>query len=256
MGVLVKQKFSSEGYVLSMKNLALQELGIKKVPEKGGATIRAKMIEDFPKTFLDVRCFGAALTVGEANASIVGPVQFNIARSLNKPNFVTYPLSASISSGEEKGAGTLGEFHVVDYSFILFHGIACEHSAKVTGMTEEDLVEVYRGMWWGTKVLNTRSKFGHVPRFIISAVSAKEKFQIGDIWRHVKMDKQAGLKSIDDVKVNITGLLARLKENKSNLESVETISDGQTTFTVGDVESKDLSALLSQTGIPVKTLKL
>ena len=256
MGILVKQKFSEEGYVLSMGNLALEHLGIKKGEMKEGGKVVSRMTKEFPPKFIDVRCFGAALTLKGANASIVGPVQFNIGRSLNKPNFITYPLSTSISSGEEKGAGTLGEFHVVDYSFILFHGIACEHSAVDTGMTEDDLLELYKGMWWGTKILNTRSKSQHVPRFIISAVSAKEKFQIGDLWRHVRMERQDRIKRIDDVTVNIADLVERLGDNKDSLERIDIMTDGQTTFDAGSGGSKDFAALMDKTGLPVKTLNL
>ncbi len=249
MDILVKQKYSPEGYVMSMAHLALEKLGLKKISKSEGKKVRKTIMDKFPKEFIDVRCFGAAVTLESANTSIVGPVQFNIGRSLNKPNVITYGLSASLSSGEEKGAGTLGEFHVVDYSLILFHGIACERSAKITGMTEEDMLEVYRGLWWGTKALNTRSKSQQIPRFIVSAVSKKAKFQIGDLWRHVMIDKEDGVLRIDDAIIDITALVTRLEENIEHIDRIEYYSDGQTTFRYEDEQSTDLEGFLSKTGI-------
>lgn len=251
--ILVKQKLDEKGDVLSMEDLVLEELGLKKA--KKGET-RQVILDTLPSEYIDVRCFGAAVTVKGANVSITGPVQFNIGRSLNKPNVISYPLSSSLSSGEGKGAGTLGEFHVVDYSLILFHGLACEYSAKATNMSEEDFQELYNGLWWGTKMLNTRSKSQQVPRFLIAAVSAKEKFQIGDLWRHVDVDNKTGVKSIDDIVVDISNLVARLKEYKDDLKAIEVFTDGQTTFRVGSKESNDLESMLSETGIELQTLQL
>ncbi len=251
MEILVKQKYNPEGNVMSMAHLALEKLKLKNVSKKEGKEIRQRIIKSFPKEFIDVRCFGAAVTLENANASITGPVQFNIGRSLNRPNVITYGLSASLSSGEGKGAGTLGEFHVVDYSLILFHGIACELSAKITGMTENDILEVYRGMWWGTKALNTRSKSQQIPRFLVSAVSKQTKFQIGDLWRHVKIDKEDGILRIDDAIIDISALVTRLKENNNSLERIEYYSDDQTTFRSGDELTTDLEKLLTKSGIPI-----
>ncbi len=251
MAILVKQKYSPEGTVMSMEHLALEKLGLSEVGKKEGKKVRTKVMEIFPKEFIDVRCFGAALTIRNANASIIGPIQFNIGRSLNKPNVVTYGLSASISAGEGKGAGTLGEFHVVDYSLIMFHGIACEHGAKTTGLSESDLLEVYRGMWWGTKALNTRSKSQQTPRFLISVVSKKEKFQIGDLWRHVQMDREEGILQIDDVVIDITALVTRLNDNREFIESIEVYHDGQTTFRYEDQQSNNLEMLLEKSGLSI-----
>jgi len=256
MEILVKQQYDPEGNVLSMGNLALDKLGMKKIGKSEGKKVRQSIMESFPKRFIDVRCFGAAVTLENANASITGPVQFNIGRSLNRPNVITYGLSASLSSGEGKGAGTLGEFHVVDYSLILFHGIACELNAMTTGMTEDDILEVYRGLWWGTKALNTRSKSQQTPRFLISAVSQKKKFQIGDLWRHVKIDKEDGILQIDDATIDITTLVTRLKENSEFLERIEYYSDDQTTFRYSDEQSTDLEAILAKSGIPIEKIEL
>ena len=259
--VLVKRHVDPDtAYLKTMGGIVVEELGIDEAKlgkdVKYRASVVQKIITEIPAKFIDARCFGAAITLQNASYSHVGPVQFAIGRSLNKPDVKSFTITTTFASDVEKAAGTFGEFHVVDYSLILFHGIASEHTAKDSGMAEGDLLHLYRGLWQGTKMLNTRSKFNHVPRFLISVVSKKDHFQIGGLDRFVKLTVEDGIKKATDALVDITSLVDILKANAGNIERIEILSDTSLRFKCGKEESSDLVSLLAKTGLSVKTLEL
>lgn len=262
--VLVKRSIDDkEMTVLTMEDLVLRTINIdkkelekKSKKEKADAyrEILKKIISEIPKKFIDVRCFGAALTVKGANHSFTGPVQFSIGKSLNIPKVKSYTITTTFASGEGKGAGTFGEFHCVDYSLILFHGIACEYSAKYTSMTEQDLADLYLGLWKGTKMLNTRSKFNHNPRVIISIVSNKEKFQIGGLHNKIKISEKDGISSIKNAKIVLDDFITRIEEFKNQISKIEIFHDSEVTFSFNNEDSNNLEEILQNSGFNVEVL--
>ena len=259
-GVLVKRNIDPDAYLRTMGGIVVEELGIDKAKlakdDKYRVSVVQRIMKEIPAKFIDARCFGAAVTLENASYSHVGPVQFAIGRSLNKPDVKSFTITTTFASDEKKTAGTFGEFHVVDYSLILFHGIASEYTAKDSGMAEGDLLHLYRGLWQGTKMLNTRSKFNHVPRFLISVVSKKDHFQIGGLDRTVKLTVEDGIKKVTDALVDITGLVDILKTNAGDIERIEVLSDASLRFKCDKEETSDLAQLLAKTGLDIATLEL
>jgi CRISPR-associated protein Csh2 len=173
-----------------------------------------------PKEYIDVRAFGAAVTLSNANFSLTGTVQFGLGRSLNIPTIQTKTITATLASTEQKGQGTFGEYHTVDYTIINFHGIVSEINAKDTGFNQEDLDNVFNGLWSGTKQLNTRSKFNHMPRLLIDVESIEGKSQIGDLDLCFELTEKEGIKTIEEVELNISNFVKRVKEFQENLKSL------------------------------------
>lgn len=238
--VLVRRQINEkDGNVFSMKELIANELGITEV--KGDT--RQMIREQLPAKFIDVRAFGVVGTVKDANVALTGPVQFAIGRSLNKPNIKSYTISSTIASEEGKGQGSLGEFHTVDYSLIMFHGIACEYNANETKFTEEDLKYVYEGIWNGTKRLNTRSKTNHVPRLLFAVVSKEKEFQIGDLDKGFVLEEET-IKGPEEANINISRLLERLTQFKDSIKAIELKEDGSLTFTDGTKTSNQIEDFL------------
>ena len=222
MQVLVRRVIEEKkGKILSMEKLVYDALNETEKTDK--TKLLLKIIGDLPKIFIDIRCFGAALTVKGANYSFTGPMQFAIGKSLNKPIISTHTITTTFASGEDKTAGTFGSFHILDYSLLLFHGLLCEQNAKATKMTESDLVNLYEGLWNGTKLLNTRSKFNHIPRLLLSVVSKEEEFQIGGLDKLVSLVDENGIKQITKAKIQMEDLVERLVEYKDNIEKIELI---------------------------------
>ncbi|MHA1228740.1 MAG: type I-B CRISPR-associated protein Cas7/Csh2 [Candidatus Hodarchaeales archaeon] len=235
MSVLVRRELHPEsGDLQTMENLISGALDLDTNQIKEDTDYRKKAVikiaEETPKAFLDVRAFGAAITVKKANWSHVGTVQFAIGRSLNRPQVNTYTITTTFASGEEKSAGTFGEFHGVDYSLIRFHGIVCEYTAKKVGFNAKDLILLFEGLWNGTKLLNTRSKFNHVPRLLLSVVSKENAFQIGDIDQLVTLSETDEIKSIKDACLDVTDLVKILNNHKEHIDKIEYLVDPEITF--------------------------
>ncbi len=239
--VVKSDEGENKGNVLSMKELIKQELEIGVVKGDTRELIRKSL----PEKFIDVRSFGVVGTVKDANVALTGPVQFSIARSMNKPNINSFTISSTIASEEGKGQGSIGEFHVLDYSLIKFHGIACEHNAKEVGFTEDDLKYVYDGLWNGTKRINTRSKTNHLPRLLLSVASKENDFQIGDLDKGFVLENELNLKGSEDARVNISGFLERIKKFSDQIDFIEIKEDRGLTFTDGKESSNSLKDFLS-----------
>ncbi|MHA1222750.1 MAG: type I-B CRISPR-associated protein Cas7/Csh2 [Candidatus Heimdallarchaeaceae archaeon] len=244
--VLIQQQFKSEKTVMSMEDLVKDKLGIE---EKAGVPLRETILEELPKRFIDVRTFGAAVTYKKANVSITGPVQFGIGKSLNKPEIVTMGITSVMSSTGEQGAGAMGQFHYVDYSLILFHGIACEYNSKVTSFSENDLIQIYDGLWNGTKKLNTRSKFNHNPRLLFAVVSKENEFQIGGLDTKLKLTKEKDVLSPDDVEIVVDELVETVLSFQNNILRIEYKDSEDLTYIFKGNKYKSFKQLFDGTGI-------
>lgn len=249
--VLIQQRFKDDQKtVMSMGDIVSAELGYddKKKP------VREELLDILPERYIDIRCFGAAVTLKGANVSITGPVQFGIGKSLNKPEIQTMTITSVMSSGGEKGAGAIGTFHFVDYSLILFHGIACEYNSKETKLTKEDMFSVYEGLWEGTKSLNTRSKFNHNPRLLISVISKEKEFQIGGLEETLTLDREKEIQKISDCKIVADEFVEKLLEYKENILGIEYKESGNIIYLYKDQEKNSIRELFEGTGLDLTEL--
>ncbi|MHA1401813.1 MAG: type I-B CRISPR-associated protein Cas7/Csh2, partial [Candidatus Heimdallarchaeaceae archaeon] len=249
--VLIKQVLKDDQKtVMSMKDVVTLELGIKD-EEK---TSREELLAKLPEKFIDVRAFGAAVTFKGANVSITGPVQFGIGKSLNKPEVVTMGITSVLSSSGEQGAGSMGQFHYVDYSLILFHGIACEYNSEETNFDETDLKAIYDGLWYGTKRLNTRSKFNHNPRLLFSIVSKENEFQIGGLDTKIKLEQEENISSYEDARVNMDRLMEAILPFKDKILKIEYKESNDLTYTYNGEEYNSFKDLMRSSGIELEEI--
>jgi CRISPR-associated protein Csh2 len=255
--ILVRAETNKEGNRKTMDDLATEFLNMGSITKSKAAEARAKLATDLPKEFIDVRSFGAAVTLSNANYSITGTVQFGLGRSLNKPLIKTKTITATLASTEEKGQGTFGEYHIVDYSLINFHGIASEINAIKTMFTREDLNELFRGMWMGTKQLNTRSKFNHMPRLLMDIESKKGKSQIGDLDLGFIL-KENEINSVEEARLDISTFIERIEGGKENIDSINLLHDDALALYDGDEMIQNIKNYLSEKfpGITVDWLDL
>jgi len=175
-------------------------------------------------TYIDLRLFGATIAVENSTMTEIGPVQFNFGKSLHRisPNFVRG--TTVMPSREDVEQGTMTQIWVVPYSLIAFHGIVNENAAKNTKLSENDIELLLEGLWNGTKNLLTRSKKGHRPRMLLQVEYKEDNFHIGELNKSLNMVSEKNDKEIREPKeyyLDITELLADLKENSSKIESLQ-----------------------------------
>jgi len=218
LDVLIKAVTDDKGNRKTMGDLVDEYLG--SIGESKSKELRNVIISNLPKDFIDVRTFGATVTLKKANVSITGTVQFGLGRSLNLPNIETKTITTTLASKGEKGQGTIGEYHTVDYSLIKFHGIISELTASESGFSDGDVDELLEGLWMGTKLLNTRSKFNHLPRLLINIKYKEGNSQIGDLDLYFKLSKKEDIKSLKDVELDISEFVDKIKVMGEIIEDI------------------------------------
>ncbi len=224
--IFVRAEMDKQGDRKTMEALALEFLGREKQVSKSEANeARTKLANDLPKKYLDVRAFGAAITLTNANYSHTGTVQFGLGRSLNLPEVKSFTITSSLASTDEKGQGTIGEYHVVDYSLLRFHGIVSAVAARKLGFSEKDLDLLFKAMWNGIKNLNTRSKFNHTPRLFISIKYKKGRMQAGDLDLGVLLKSREKILKVEDAIVEIEPFIERIKQFQQIIESLDVSYD-------------------------------
>lgn len=147
-------------------------------------------------SFVDARLFGSTLAFkkGEEKEAgvkprewkpdpktLTGAVQIEQGEVLHPAEEVDIRGTSIFGSAEEKRQGTFTENFVLRYGLIGFGGIANEHSAAKSRLTDADYSDLLRALWKGVRSAgNTRTKAGQVPRLLVSIVyKPGSEFQLG-----------------------------------------------------------------------------
>lgn len=187
---------------------------------------------------IDIRLFGGVIPLDNDSITFTGPVQFNMGRSLHKVNINHIKGTGAFASSDGKSQNTFREEYIVNYSMIAFYGIINENAAKHTKLTDEDIVLLDESIWNGTKNLITRSKMGHMPRFLMRVVYKEGgNFFIGELHKGISIKSQIPdekLRSIADYELDITKLTNLLVKNSSRIEKVMIMVDDGLKFIRND----------------------
>ena len=189
-----------------------------------------EQVETILNTCIDIRVFGGVIPLSNASITKIGPVQFQMGRSLNKTEIIEEQGTGAFASGDKKSQATFRTEFKVPYAIIGFNGIINEKSAQYSGMTEEDKELLKEAIWEGTKNLISRSKFGQTPLFLLT-IDYHEPFYIGNLRQRVKLDtgekNELQIRSVDDFKLDITGLVDALKANSDKISNIELRTDAR-----------------------------
>jgi len=156
-----------------------------------------ELVDIILDSFIDARLFGSSLAFKkEAKGrdwkpqpkTLTGAVQISHGEVLHQAQEIEIRGTSIFGSDEEKSQGTFTEFFGLRYGLIGFNGIANEHSAKLSKLTQTDYEDTLKAVWNSIRSAgNTRSKTGQVPRFLLN-ISYKEghEFQFGNLLDYVK----------------------------------------------------------------------
>lgn len=197
--------------------------------------------EDIIARCIDVRLFGATTAVKDKVMTLTGPIQFKYGKSLHKVDLMYIKGTTVMPSGEGRGQGTFTEKYILPYSLIAFYGIVNENAAinQNIPLTDEDVDLMLEGMWNGTKNLMSGSKMGHMPRLLIEVVYQENNYQIGELEKRIKFVHEMEdeeIRDIQDGKLDITELVAVLKQNQEKIKLIKYIYDDRVTFTCNGEE--------------------
>lgn len=195
-----------------------------------------KLVEILLNAFIDARLFGSSFAFKKQNEwepntdpkTLTGAVQINMGEVKHEAQEIDIHGTSVFGSAEEKTQGTFTSYYGLRYALIGFNGVANEHSALRSKMTETDYDTFLKAMWNGVRSAgNTRTKYGQIPRLLLSVVyKPGEEFQFGNLVDYLalasvngKSEKQwAGP---DDYVVDPGRLVERLQQQSSKILRID-----------------------------------
>ena len=169
---------------------------------------------------IDIRVFGGVIPLGNDSITYIGPVQFQMGKSLNKTGIIEEQGTGAFASSDKKAQATFRTEYKVPYAVIGFNGVINEKAARYSRMTKEDKSLLIEGIWEGTKNLISRSKFGQSPLFLLE-VEYNEPFYIGNLRQRLKLDcgekNELQIRGTNDYKLDVSELIEHLKRTRRKL---------------------------------------
>lgn len=193
---------------------------------------------------IDIRVFGGVIPLSNDSITYIGPVQFQMGKSLNKTEIVEEQGIGAFAAGDKKGQATFRTEYKIPYAVIGFNGVINEKSAQYSKMNEEDKALLVEGIWEGTKNLISRSKFGQAPLFLLT-IDYNEPFYIGNLRQRLKLEcgemNEMQIRSTNDFKLDVTELIGVLKVNKEKIASINLKVDSRLTMFSNDQKIANIS---------------
>lgn len=204
-----------------------------------------ELVDILLDNFIDARLFGSSLAFKKHDGwepkpvpkTLTGAVQFNHGEVMHDAEAVDIHGTSIFGSDEEKGQGTFTTYFGLRYALIGFNGLANEHSAVLSRMTDSDYDALLTALWKSVRSAgNTRTKVGQSPRLLISIEYRKgEEFQFGTLLDYVKLIPTNGKpekewKSPEDYLVDLSIFKERLSLRKDKVEKISFLSSPDLRF--------------------------
>jgi CRISPR-associated protein Csh2 len=186
---------------------------------------------------IDVRLFGATIPVSriqrnekDSSVTLTGPVQFAMGTSLHRvePRFIKG--TGAFASGQRAQQRTFREEYILPYALIAFYGIVNQQAAKTTGLTDQDVEELYKAIWYGTKNLISRSKIGQRPLLLIVIEYKEPNAYVGRLDRLLGITASANgggptirdeqIREVSEVTLQLRDLAEILEKKKERIARV------------------------------------
>lgn len=180
---------------------------------------------------IDNRLFGGVAP--KSNIQLVGATQFSWAKSLNKTETVlksgTGAFATKGADGETKYKKTFRSDNYIPYGLFALYGTVNRIHAANCRTSEDDIMTMVDSMWHGTKFLNTRSKQGQKPRFLIRIVYKPEsRYFIGlldELVRLNNIDNSSNIREIDEADIDFGRLVQAISRAEGEIRKVMIIMD-------------------------------
>lgn len=196
----------------------------------------AELVSILLNAFIDARLFGSSFAFKKQDGweptaepkTLTGAVQIAHGEVKHEAMEVDINGTSIFGSDVEKTQGTFTTYYALRYALIGFNGVANQHSAKVSRMTDDDYATLLKAMWYGVRSAgNTRTKRGQVPRLLVSVVYRPgEEFQFGNLCDYVELTARNGKQQLEwsspvDYAIDLTMLAKRLHDQAPRIARVE-----------------------------------
>jgi len=237
-----------EGSTESGASARMQSLWAKYYPKgKPDKKLLGSAALELIKKCIDVRLFGGISTEEKAAVNLTGPIQFALLNpALNKSDLRIHQNTSVFSSSADKSRGAIGTTTVVPYSMNQIHGWINAYSALQTGLTNEDIHELFVAMWNSVNNANTRSKSNQSSVLLLQIVYANPNDKIYGTDKLIKIHSEKEDEQIRDMKdfqFDFSKLADVVQSDKvSEIRYYTEVADiAQKLSAVAGVKAKDLN---------------
>ena len=191
--------------------------------------------KDVKKVFLsciDNRLFGGVAP--KSGIQLVGTVQFSWTKSLNKTETILKSGTGAFVTTKDKSEET-GRYqktfradNYIPYGIFPMYGTINSLQAIRAETTEYDILDMLDSLWFGTKLLNTRSKEGQKPRLLIRIIYKKNShYFIGLIDELISLENEDSemIRSINEANINFDTLVNSINKAENEIENVIIVQD-------------------------------
>lgn len=144
--IYVKEK----GVLNEQHELAYKALNIKSESKKlPKDELKAKEITEWMcNNFFDIRAFGAVMTTEVNCGQVKGPVQINLAKSIEPviPSELSITRMAVTKTADKDKERTIGKKTLIPYGLYRVEGYISAHFAERTGFSDNDLSELWESL--------------------------------------------------------------------------------------------------------------
>lgn len=241
---------SVDGRTTNLAGRIAAHLEFAKEPKAEGK----ELVDILLDSFIDARLFGSTFAIkdkkekdkkqenleeeGEKSKTskekdrkpkpLTGATQINHGEVMHHAQEVDIHGTSIFGSDEDKTTGTFTTYFGLRYALIGFCGVANEHSAKLSRMTDDDYEALLVAMWKGVRAAgNTRTKVGQVPRLLVSVeYKTGEEFQFGNLTDYIKLQavndkpKEEEWSSPFDYRLDLSLLTNRLNAHANKIERI------------------------------------
>jgi len=167
---------------------------------------------------IDNRLFGGVAP--KSNIQIIGAVQFSWSKSLNETETILGQGTGAFGKDNAKNK-TFRTDNYIPYGLFAMYGTINALNAQKSKATEEDVNKMLDSMWNGTKLLNTRSKTGQKPRFLLRVIY-KDSYMIGLLDELVELSNEAThqIRKFEECEVDFTTLIEAFNAKKDKIEKI------------------------------------
>lgn len=245
-GHIQDAKLRAENFMIDENGNILSKKDIKKIVDEKIKTpkktdylnMMIDLINGQILKCIDLRLFGATLPVEWENKTAssityTGPVQFRMGKSLHAVNPKFFKGTGAFASKPGLTQKTFREEYMLPYSLIGFYCIVNENAGRHTHLSENDIKLLKTAMWNGTKGLISRSKFGQMPRLLLSISYNEPGFFIGELDNLVHLTSEVidtKIRKPEDYMIDMSELVGRIEKVKDKIHSISFVADEKMQF--------------------------
>jgi CRISPR-associated protein Csh2 len=170
---------------------------------------------------LDVVTFGGVGTTKGDNVALTGPIQIaNLNSSLNRVNLQTYQGTSVFQSSMEKSQGAISTAMLVPFGVHQITGEVNQTNAKVTGLTEEQVIYTMDSMWNSIISCVSKSKQKQSPRLLLKFNLTNPMGQLADLEEEIfitpidESKDEYDLRSIKEIAFDFSNILRLIASDK------------------------------------------